>query len=88
MTSTQKDCSNCKEAQACVPFYLHEDAMTHKDRDNRRMMIICLALCATLIIVVVTLVAYYTTRTQMWNETIAMLNKTILEVTNGAAAGP
>ena len=51
MTNT-KDCSNCKEAQACVPFFLHEDAMMHKDRDNRRMMAICLALCATLIIVV------------------------------------
>lgn len=87
MTDTQKNCSNCKEEMACIPYFLHESGMTHKDRDCRRMMILCLALCATLIIVVVTLVAYYTTRTQMWNETIARLNQTILEVTNGAA-GP
>lgn len=84
MADTQKNCSNCENKQACIPFFLHEAAMTQKDRDNRRMMIICLALCATLIIVVVTLVAYYTTRTQMWNDTIARLNQTILEVKNGA----
>ena len=70
-------------APACVPFFLHENAMAHKDRDNRRMMVICLALCVTLIVVVVTLVAYYTSRTAMWNETIAQLNRTIVEVTNG-----
>lgn len=78
-------CSNCKEQQACVPFFLHENALMHKDRDNRRMMIVCLALCLTLIIVVVTLVAYYTSRTQMWNDTITRLNQTIVEVTNGKA---
>ena len=76
-------CRNCEEKQACVPFFLHENSMMHKDRDNRRMMVINLALCITLIIVVVTLVAYYTTRTAMWNETIARLNQTIVEVTNG-----
>ena len=36
-----------KEDLAQVPFFLHENAMMHKDRDNRRMMIICLSLCAT-----------------------------------------
>ena len=77
-----------KEDLAQVPFFLHENAMTHKDRDNRRMMIICLSLCATLIIVVVTLVAYYTSRTQMWNDTITRLNQTIVEVTNGKSGSP
>lgn len=66
-----------------VPFFLHENAMMHKDRDNKRMMIICLALCVTLIIVVVTLVAYYTSRTAMWNDTITKLTATLAEVTNG-----
>ena len=83
----EEKCKNCEDKQACVPFFLHEASMTHKDRDNRRMMILCLALCMTLVIVVVTLVAFYTSRTQMWNETIARLNQTILEVTNGAS-GP
>ena len=83
----EERCKNCEDRQACVPFFLHEAAMTHKDMDNRRMMILCLSLCVTLIVVVVTLVAFYTSRTQMWNETIAQLNRTILEVTNGAS-GP
>ena len=77
------DCKNCDEKQACVPFYIHENTMMHKDRDNRRMMIIILALCISLVTVVVTLVAYYTSRTQMWNETIKTLTATLAEVTNG-----
>ena len=71
------------EKQAQVPFFMHENSMMHKDRDNKRMMIICLTLCVTLIIVVVTLVAYYTSRTAMWNETITKLTATLAEVTNG-----
>lgn len=76
-------CKNCEEKQACVPFFMHENTMMHKDRDNKRMVVICLALCLTLIIVVVTLVAYYTSRTAMWNETITKLTQTLAEVTNG-----
>ena len=81
------DCKNCEgKEQACVPFFLHENAMMHKDRDNKRMMIICLCLCITLIIVVVTLVSYYTSRTAMWNETITKLTATLAEVTNGTGS--
>ena len=79
----KEQCRNCEEKQACVPFFLHENAMTHKDADNKRMLLICLALCVTLIIVVVTLVSYYTSRTQMWNDTITKLTTTLAEVTNG-----
>ena len=49
MTTTKPECSNCtncENKQACVPFFQHENSMMHKDRDNRRMMVICLALCA------------------------------------------
>lgn len=77
---------NCDKA--CVPFFLHENAMMHKDKDNKRMMVVCLSLCVTLIIVVVTLVSYYTSRTAMWNDTIARLNQTIVEVTNGKSGSP
>lgn len=82
----QENCKNCENKQACVPFFLHENALMHKDRDNHRMMIICLCLCITLMVVVITLVAYYTSRTAMWNDTIAKLNQTIVEVTNGKIA--
>ena len=30
-------CKNCDHEQACVPFFLHENAMMHKDADNERM---------------------------------------------------
>ena len=80
-------CGNCDDKQACVPFFLHENSMVHKEMDNRRMMIITRSLCVTLIIVVVTLVAYYTSRTAMWNDTITRLNQTIVEVTNGKNSG-
>ena len=80
----KEDCNNCQEKdQACVPFFLHENAMMHKDKDNKRMMIIGLSLCVTLIVVVVTLVSYYTSRTAMWNDTITKLTSTLAEVTNG-----
>ena len=44
--------------QASVPFFVHENAMMHKDKDNRRMMVIILSLCVSLVIVVITLVSY------------------------------
>ena len=69
--------------QASVPFFVHENAMMHKDKDNRRMMVIILSLCVSLVIVVITLVSYYTSRTQMWNDTITTLTATLAEVTNG-----
>ena len=69
--------------QASVPFFVHENAMMHKDKDNRRMMVIILSLCVSLVIVVITLVSYYTSRTQMWNDTITALTATLAEVTNG-----
>ena len=76
------------EDQVQVPFFLHENAMMHKDKDNKRMMVICLSLCVTLIVVVVTLVSYYTSRIQIWNDTITRLNQTIVEVTNGKNGSP
>ena len=83
------DCKNCEDKQACVPFFVHENTMMHKDRDSRRMFCIIIALC----FVIVAMVAYYTSRTQMWNDTIRKQNETIImllndrpsatEVTNG-----
>lgn len=76
-------CKNCESSSACVPFFLHENAMIHKDRDNKRMFHIVIALCVVVVVVVTTLVAYYTSRTQMWNDTISKLNATIIELSHG-----
>ena len=74
------------EDKACVPFFLHENAMMHKDMDNKRMMVICLSLCITLVVVVVTLVSFYTSRTAMWNDTVSKLTVALTEVTNAKEA--
>lgn len=84
----EEKCSTCENRAACVPFYLHENAMMHKDRDNKRMLAVVLSLCVTLIFVVVTLVSYYTSRTQMWNDTISTLTVALTEVTNAKEASP
>ena len=91
----RENCHNCQNEQTCVPFFLHENALMHKDSDNERMFgvvkilrNIVFTLCAVVVIVVVTLVSYYTSRTQMWNDTIAKLNQTIVEVTNGKGTSP
>ena len=79
----ENKCKNCEEKTSCIPFFIHENAMMHKDADNRRMMTVCISLCVTLVIVVVTLVSFYTSRTAMWNDTVTKLTSTLAEVTNG-----
>ena len=77
-----------QEEQAQVPFFIHENALMHKDMDNRRMMAIVISLCVTLIVVVVTLVSYYTSRTAMWNDTIVQLETALVEVCNAKGISP
>ena len=83
------------EKPASVSVFAYESALMHKDADCERMLKvvkvirnICFVLCAVLVIVTVTLVGYYTSRTQMWNETITKLTTTLAEVTNGVHQQP
>lgn len=78
------------EKPATVSVFAYESALMHKDADCDRMLHvvkiirnICFVLCAVLVITTVTLVGYYTSRTQMWNDTITKLTTTLAEVTNG-----
>lgn len=82
--------SEIQEKPATVSVFAYESALMHKDADCDRMLRvvrimrnICFVLCAVLVITTVTLVAYYTTRTAMWNDTITKLTTTLAEVTNG-----
>lgn len=75
---------------ATVSVFAYESALMHKDADCDRMLHvvrvirnICFVLCAVLVIITTTLVAYYTNRTAMWNDTITKLTQTLAEVTNG-----
>lgn len=47
-----KNCSNCEQKTACVPFFLHENAMMHYDKANKRMMIALIVVCVTLSIII------------------------------------
>ena len=83
------------EKPATVSVFAYESALMHKDADCERMLHvvriirnICFVLCAVLVIVTTTLVAYYTNRTAMWNDTISKLTTTLAEVTNGVYKQP
>ena len=45
-------CDNCEQKQACVPFFLHENAMMHYNRANKRMLIALIVVCVTLSIII------------------------------------
>ena len=45
-----KSCSG--KDQACVPFFLHENAMMHYNRANKRMLIALIVVCVTLAVII------------------------------------
>ena len=85
----EEKCKSCEERQACIPFFIHENAMQHKDMDNERMAKIVKGQRITniiqsivILLIVFIMAMFYTSRTQMWNETISKLNQTIIEVSH------
>ena len=83
MENQEKTCSNnC--ADRCIPFYDHENTMMHYNWANRRMLIALVAICITMICVVIVFATNQTKREQMWQETIkSMYSTTVAEVDNG-----
>lgn len=90
-------CSNCTEKQACVPFFLHESAMMHKDIDNDRAYKECekmhktiRIICLTFLLTIIVFVTGYTIRTRNWLETIASMQTQTAgtEVVNGVQQQP
>ena len=86
----KEECKSCdKEHTACIPFFIHENAMMHKDMDNERMAKIVKGQRITniiqsivILLIVFIMAMFYTSRTQMLNNTISQLNQTIVEVTH------
>ena len=85
----EEKCSNYEQKQACIPFFLHESAMMHKDADIERLAQVAdgqrrINVIQSIIIlaVVVVMVMFYTYRTQIWNNTIAKQNETIMMLLN------
>lgn len=78
-------CKNCEDKQACVPFFLHENAMMHYNRANKRMLIALVTICVTLSIVIGIFVYGNTVREK---QLIDMVNQKIAEVADGLHEQP
>ena len=77
------NCGNSKE-ERCVPFFDVQNTMMHYNWANRRMLIALIAICVTMIAVVIVFATNQTKREQMWQETIkSMYSTTAAEVEHG-----
>lgn len=81
----EKKCNNCDTPQACVPFFLHENAMMHYNRANKRMLIALIVVCVTLSVVIGIFVHGNTIREK---QLIDLVNQRITEVENGVHEQP
>ena len=68
----EEKCRNCEEQQACIPFFIHENAMQHKDMDNERMAKIVKGQRITniiqsivILLIVFIMAMFYTSRTHL-----------------------
>lgn len=87
-------CNNCKkDGVACISYFAHENAMMHKDMDNERMHETMKMMSERhsmdirnifigFFAVILLLVATYTIRNGIWNETIRQMNAAIVELAN------
>ena len=81
----KEKCANCTDGQACVPFFLHENAMMHYNRANKRMLIALITICVTLSIVIAIFVQGNTVREK---QLIELVSQHITEVDNAETATP
>ena len=81
------DCKNCEgKEQACVPFFLHENAMMHYNRANKRMLI---ALIAVLVFVTLMIGIFVYGNTVREKQLIEMnIQRIVTEVQNAKEASP
>ena len=80
------ECKNCDgKDQACVPFFLHENAMMHYNRANHRMLI---ALISVLVFVTVMIGIFVYGNTVREKQLIDLVDKRITEVEDGLYQQP
>ena len=84
------DCKNCEgKEQACVPFFLHENAMMHYNKANHRMLVALIVSITVMVIGFVTLgwmfLSSYNDREKGWQE---IVQQRITEVENAKEASP
>ena len=79
----QGSCNNDNQ-ERCVPFFDVQNTMMHYNWANRRMLIALIAICVTMICVVIVFATNQTKREQMWQETIkSIYSTTVAEVEHG-----
>lgn len=78
-------CNNCENARACVPFFLHENAMMHYNRANKRMLIALITVCVAGLIGIGIFVHGNTVREK---QLIELVEKRITEVEDGVHEQP
>ena len=78
-------CKNCEEGQACVPFFLHENAMMHYNKANHRMLVALIAVLAFVSLMIGIFVYGNTVREK---QLIDMIDQRITEVENGVHEQP
>ena len=72
----EKNCRNCDEKAACVPFFAHENVLQHYNRANRRMLIALAVVCVTFVVTICVFVGGYTQREKNWLDTLARVGVT------------
>ena len=81
----EKNCRNCDEKAACVPFFAHENVLMHYNRANKRMLI---ALVSVLVFVTIMIGIFVYGNTVREKQLIDMVNQRIAEVENGVHEQP
>ena len=81
----KEDCKNCENGNACVPFFLHENAMMHYNRANHRMLV---ALISVLVFVAIMIGIFVYGNTVREKNLIDLIDKRIVEVANGVHEQP
>ena len=80
-------CKNCDSSQACVPFFLHENAMMHYNRANHRMLVALIVSISIVMIGMFSLgfmfVTSYNEREKGWQD---ITQRLITEVENAKEA--
>ena len=64
------ECDNCKDRQACVPFFAHENTVMHMAKANKRLLIALCVVCVTFVLTIVIFVHGYTIREKNWLDTL------------------
>lgn len=78
-------CKGCEEQQACVPFFLHENAMMHYNKANHRMLI---ALISVLVFVAIMIAIFVYGNTVREKQLIELIDERITEVADGVHEQP